>query len=135
MTTRGYTNATPPPAPKGTSAAQARIWKETVESFPDDWFRGSDMPLLTEMVRALDMSNRLAKKIARCKDDSKLKSLLEMRDRECRRAAALSTKMRLPPQSRSDRHVAGVSAKAGSLNKPWDQDASEKFFDNKRTTQ
>ena len=62
------------------------------------------------MVSAFVTAERLTKQIRKAKDLGKVKLLLELRDRESRRGAAkLSTKLRLAPQSRSDRHVRPAS--------------------------
>jgi hypothetical protein len=86
------------------------------------------------MVRALAQSDELAARIAATKELSELKILLDLRDREARRAAAISTKLRLPPQSRSDRHAAGTAARPGG-SRPWSAGAfmdeegdDEEFF-------
>lgn len=110
-----------PTAPASATDHERRLWDLTVRSFPHDWFRGSDLPLLLELVRALAMADNLAERIAGCEDIANLKLLLELRDRETRRAAALATKLRTPPQSRSDRHVAGVKGKRTTSARPWDR--------------
>jgi hypothetical protein len=91
----------------------------TVKSFPSDWFRRSDAPLLVELIRALAQADALAARIAKTEELGELKVLLDLRDREARRAAAISTKLRLPPQSRSDRHAAATAARP-SGTRPWE---------------
>lgn len=117
----------PPPPPKTMPVAQQALWRLTVDSFPADWLKGSDLALLTEMVRALAMCDELESRIAKCKDTAEFKMLLEFRDREARRAAALATKLRLPPQSRSDRHRAGTAA-AHTARRPWEITPTDRFF-------
>jgi hypothetical protein len=104
----------------------------TVRGFPADWFRTSDVPLLVELVRALAQADSLAARIAETTNLADLKVLLDLRDRESRRAAAISTKLRLPPQSRSDRHAAGTAARPGGA-RPWElpdilEDDEDEFF-------
>lgn len=129
MTTRTSTNHGKfPPAPKSMPPAQRSHWNATVRSFPSDWFRAADLPILTEMVRAHTMADELAGRIAKTKDLAELKTLLQLRDAESRRAASLATKLRLPPQSRSDRHLAGAAARfVSGTSKPWDK--TSRFFD------
>jgi hypothetical protein len=119
----------PPKPPNDMPAAQRRYWTATVDSFPSDWFRPSDFPLLTELCRALCTADLLAGLIDAAKDLENLEKLLALRDREARRAAALSTKLRIPPQSRSDRHLAGAAAAKSHGRRPWLDDPSERFFD------
>lgn len=134
MSTRASTNHGKfPPAPKSMPPAQRSHWNATVRSFPSDWFRAADLPILTEMVRAHTMADELAGRIAKTKDLAELKTLLQLRDAESRRAASLATKLRLPPQSRSDRHLAGAAARfVRGTHKPWDTeepDDGDGFFD------
>lgn len=115
------------PPPTGMPPAQRRYWTKTVRSFPADWFRDSDLPLVVELVRAHAMADSLAKRIETTNDLTDLKTLLQLRDGEARRAAALATKLRLPPQSRSDRHLAGAAARhVRGTKRPWDD--AEGFF-------
>jgi hypothetical protein len=130
MTVKGNAMVKPPMAPSGMAKDEVSLWDEIITAFPQDWFRTSDKPLLIELVRAYAMSNKLAKRIDKCRDVSDLKTLLQLRDVESRRAAALATKLRIPPQSRSDRHVAGVAAKNALGERPWmfGRDETDKFF-------
>jgi hypothetical protein len=133
MTARPNATAKTLKPPAGLSKRESELWQLTVRSFPADWFRSSDGPLLIELVRALSQADALAERIAKTTELSELKVLLDLRDREARRAAAISTKLRLPPQSRSDRHAAGTAARPGG-SRPWDypdileDDDDEKFF-------
>ena len=108
-----------------------------MRSFPIDWFRPVDLKLVEEMVRALAMAETLAERIASTEDVDELAKLLRMRDTESRRAAALATKLRLPPQSRSDRHLAGAAARRlKGTARPWESygdpnDPAESFFTNR----
>lgn len=126
-----------PPAPDDMPKAQRALWDRIVRSFPSDWFRASDLLLLTELVRAHAMADELHERIAKTTDTAELKTLLQLRDAEARRAASLATKLRMPPQSRSDRHLAGVAAskvRAG-VARPWEgnpfyefDSPAERFF-------
>jgi hypothetical protein len=112
---------------------QRRLWDETMRSYPNDWFRAIDLRLVHELVRALAMSDVLAERIAVTTDVAELAVLLRLRDTEARRAAALATKLRLPPQSRSDRHLAGVAARnLRGTARLWEvadpDDPEESFF-------
>jgi hypothetical protein len=123
------TSSSPQPPP-GTPRAESSVWRATVAAMPPDWIRRSDFPLLMELCRAVVMCNTLAKKIAKATDTGELKTLLDLRDRESRRAAALSTKLRLAPQSRYDRHAAGTAARNSGHRRPWEHDPADRFFKN-----
>jgi hypothetical protein len=127
MTKPSNLSAMPPP-PKGLSRAESNVWRSTLCAMPRDWIRASDFPLLTELCRAVSMCDQLALKIATTEDVGELKVLLDLRDRESRRAAALSTKLRLAPQSRYDRHAAGTAARNSGHRRPWESDGADRFF-------
>lgn len=118
-----------PPAPDDMTPGQVARWDLTVRSFPSDWFRASDLPLLVELIRAHDMADQLHQRIAGTADLAELKTLLQLRDAETRRAASLATKLRMPPQSRSDRHLAGRMARDASGNRPWEPNPFDEFDD------
>jgi len=67
------------------------------------------------------MADELHERIQKSGDLAELKVLLQLRDVESRRAAALATKLRMPPQSRSDRHRAGTAARAVDGRRPWEK--------------
>jgi hypothetical protein len=82
-------------------------------------------------IRAHDMADTLHERIKATTDIAELKTLLQLRDVEVRRFAALATKLRLPPQSRSDRHLAGAAARhIRGTARPWDglNEDDDKFF-------
>lgn len=116
-----------PPPPESLPAALHEQWSAVVRSFPADHWRAPDLPLLLEMLRATDTANTLAARIAETSATEDLAKLLKLRDVEARRAATLSTKLRLCPQSRSDRHVAERLARAAG-QRPWEVDGGEEFF-------
>ena len=108
--------------PAHLSQAQADIWRAVVETKPADWFGADSAPLLTEYVRAVDMTNLLELQIQAAvagEGDISMKDLLKMRDTEARRAVTLATKMRLTQQSRyTDKSAGTADRKAGSA-RPW----------------
>lgn len=118
-----------PPAPAGMTPEQVARWDATVRSFPTTWLKASDLPLLTELIRAHSMADDLAERIASTTDLAELKTLLGLRDMEARRAAALATKLRMPPQSRSDRHLAGRMARDAGGTRPWEFNAFDDLDD------
>lgn len=107
-----------PPAPKHLPPAQKALWNRIAGSFPTDWFKDSDLPLLLELCRALHTADELANSMEGVKNLEVLKKFLDLRDREARRAASLSRTLRLPPQSRYDRQAAATAGRDYG-QRPW----------------
>ena len=109
--------------PQGLSASQATLWTEIVAGKPVDWFSADNAPLLAEYVRAVDMGNLLAFQIEAAVAGGEvgpLKDLLNMRDKEAKRATSIATKLRLTQQSRyTPQAAATADRKTGSGTKPW----------------
>ncbi|MFT3793021.1 MAG: hypothetical protein QM741_18575 [Rudaea sp.] len=125
-----------PPAPADLPQPQREQWDETVRAFGSSWWKPSDYPLLHEYLRALAMADGIAPLIAGTTDADDLRKLLSARDLEVKRACTLATKLRIAPQSRSDRHLAGRLARDAGRGapKPWEfgvidpDDPGERFF-------
>jgi len=110
------------PVPVGLSEAEAVLWRETVESKPAEWFGADSWPVLKEYVRAAVMCDTLAKVVAdtvRGGDTEEIKAVLDMRDKEAKRATSLATKLRLTQQSRYTPQAAATADKRGSGRRPW----------------
>lgn len=106
--------------PTDLTDAEAGLWRKVVDSKPADWFGEDTAPLLKEYVRAAMMCDRLDEAMrAKSGDVSELKSLLQMRDLESKRATTLATKMRLTPQSRYTPQAASTANKKASGARPW----------------
>jgi hypothetical protein len=113
--------------PQDLTESQATLWREIVAGKPVDWFAADNAPLLVEYVRAVDMGNRLALKIEcllagndAAEITAHLKGLLDMRDKEAKRATSIATKLRLTQQSRyTPQAAATADRKAGVGSKPW----------------
>jgi len=109
--------------PQDLTESQAALWREIVAGKPVDWFAADNAPLLVEYVRAVDMGNRLALEIEATlagTADHSLKDLLNMRDKEAKRATSIATKLRLTQQSRYTPQAANTAnnkSKEGA--KPW----------------
>ena len=88
----------------------------------------SDFPLLAEYCRALATATDLSvTQLPRTQTIIELKAILDLRDREVRRAAALSRTLRLAPQSRYDRHATGTAGRNDG-KRPWEVDPTDRFF-------
>lgn len=110
--------------PEGLTESQAAMWREIVAGKPADWFAADNAPLLVEYVRAVDMGNLLAFQIEAAMvgadyDGPSLKDLLNMRDKEAKRATSIATKLRLTQQSRYTPQAAATADKRASGARPW----------------
>ncbi len=116
-----------PPPPNGLPLAQVALWRDTVTSFPADFFRTSDFPLLIELVRAITTANMLSSRIEEARGDAaELKALLSLRDTESRRAASLSKALRACPSARYDRQQVGTSCRKSKT--PWRSNPFDEFL-------
>lgn len=120
-----------PPAPDGLTQDQAEIWNRLAISKPAQHFAADDLPLLAELCRAYDASDKLAARIDKHIETSSaegLQTLMGLRDKESRRAVALATKLRLTAQSRYDKGVAAALSKQANRGPgPW-EDPGDEFF-------
>lgn len=110
------------PVPAELTPAEARIWRDAVESKPAEWFGADSWPVLKEYVRAAVMCDTLAvvaTDAAQSKDGDLIKAVLATRDRESRRMADLATKLRLTQQSRYTPQAAATADKRASGKRPW----------------
>jgi hypothetical protein len=111
--------------PTELSARERVLWAEIVESKPADWFADDSAPILKEYVRSAVTCDRLADVVERAFDGEDgidpdaLKSALDMRDKEARRAANLATKLRLTQQSRYTPQAAATSDRKAGGKRPW----------------
>lgn len=111
-----------PSPPTDLSKTEARLWTETVESKPADWFGADSLPVLKEYVRAAVMCDVLAKaaaKAVRSKDTATIRAVLGMRDMEARRVASLGTKLRLTQQSKYGPRAAATADARVTGKRPW----------------
>lgn len=112
------------PPPTDLSESERGLFLQVQDTKPADWWTADNLPLLVEYVRALTMCNllaeRLHKAMADAADVGEIKVLLDMRDKESRRATSLATKMRLSQQSTyTDKSADTARRKAGG-KRPWD---------------
>ena len=108
------------------NADEQALFHEVLRSMGTNYWKAGDIPMIAEYVRALRMAETLAARIAACEAVDDMRKLLDMRDREARRAAALARTLRLAPQSREDRHGAAVKARGGSASQAWMTPAERK---------
>ena len=120
----------PPKPVAGLDDQAVAIWNATVGCWPADHFKPSDFPLLAEYCRALVCAEELNHDLAKARTVYEMKAVLDLRDREVRRAAALSRTLRIAPQSRYDRHALATAARHVNGKRPWldPDDPASKFF-------
>ena len=110
--------------PMGLSAAQTDLWRSVTSVMPADWWNASNVALLAEYVRAVEMVDILAGRIATAMESEAtvgdIKELMKLRDMESRRVMSLATKMRLSQQSSyTDKSADTAKRGAGPARKPW----------------
>jgi hypothetical protein len=105
--------------PSSLSTKQRGLWHGVVAAMPADWWNASNVSLLVEYVRAVEMVDILAEKIGKEKDFASLKDLLKLRDMESKRVMSLATKMRLSQQSSYTDKSADTAKRGAGGRKPW----------------
>jgi hypothetical protein len=119
-----------PQAPKDLTAAQRKVWTDTVATEASDVFRGeARLQMLRDYCRHAVEADRLAVVIDEfdmawlASDDGvrRYDKLAGLRDREARAAADKATKLRLTNQSRYTPQAAATAGKnGGAARKPWE---------------
>lgn len=118
-------------APNDLTAAQRKVWADTVATEAVDVFRGeARLQMLRDYCRHVVEADRLAAVIdqfdmAWLDDDDGVRrydKLAALRDREARAAADKATKLRLTNQARYTPQAAATASKnAGGARKPWEK--------------
>ncbi len=100
------------------------IWRELVDALPPDRFHASDRPLLVLYCRALHQAALAFEGLEQygAADGDSVSPWLRVADSSTKQAATLATKLRLCPQSRLDRKVAGPAARGGDAPRPWESE-------------
>lgn len=115
--------STEPEESEGLTPPELALWSRVIESKPAGWFGADSAPLLVEYVRAVSMCDLLDRRVRDAMeaddDDETVKRLLDMRDKESRRATTIATKLRLTQQSRYTPQAAATADKRASGRRPW----------------
>ena len=111
-----------PPPPSGLSSEAKGIWTAIVESLRVDYFIESDLLLLEQYVAAIVAANKAREILAKQGPviDGKINPHFLILDHESKRIATFSIRLRLAPQSRYDRAVAGGKVRPVSRAK-WEK--------------
>lgn len=102
-----------------------KIFNHVVKSVDPDHFSAVDLPLLTEYCTAAHQARVAAAAMAVTGTivDGKSSPWLVVQEKSVRAMVALSARLRICPQSRFDRLVAGANSRAQPLartRKPWE---------------
>jgi len=114
-------------APADLPAPVRAIWSRLVDALPGDRFHSSDGPLLALYCRALhqaDLAFGELEEFGAWKDEHN--PWLKVADIATKQCATLASKLRLCPQSRLDRKVAGPAARNEHCGlKIWDRPSDD----------
>lgn len=103
--------------PAGLPEPAKQQWLAIVNSLPADRFHPSDRPLLSLYCQTLVRAQEAMDQLDKAADPVWLK----FTDTLVKLSATLATKLRLCPQARLDRKVAGPMARGDAAKeKPWD---------------
>lgn len=121
-----------PEPPEDLNAAEAKVWREIVDSMPPDWFSVSTLPILERYCRhtaGMVFIDKTIRELEKKKDPKSLRAwrlMIGVRRRESRLITVLATKMRLTQQSsytrdsvRPQKEAAARTAAAKSVKRPW----------------
>jgi P27 family predicted phage terminase small subunit len=100
-----------------------KIWSGLVDSLPADRFHSSDRPLLALYCRFVHQAEMALASVEKdgAADGGATNPWLRVADVASKQCAVLATKLRLCPQTRMDRKVAGPAARSNrSRRKPWE---------------
>ena len=106
--------------------AQARERRRYTAALPPSWFQPENLPLLTELCQAIELSNSVAQELHRIKslrNDDKLAKFLKLVRAKVQVSETifrLSTKLRFTPQARFTAHKAAALAETSRFPRPWD---------------
>lgn len=112
--------------PESLPASAKLVWVELVDSLPADRFHPSDRPLLALYCRALHQAGLAFEAIEThgATSGDSINPAVRVADAAVKQAATLATKLRLCPQSRLDRKVAGPAARNDESGpRPWEPPA------------
>jgi hypothetical protein len=115
-----------PEPPAILSEAEAREWRRYTAALPSTWFTPENLPLLTELCQAIELSNSVAQELHRIKslrNDDKLAKFLKLVRAKVQVSETifrLSTKLRFTPQSRLTAQRAAALAETARFPRPWD---------------
>ncbi|MBA2412564.1 MAG: P27 family phage terminase small subunit [Burkholderiaceae bacterium] len=115
-------------APSTLSPRAREIFANIVGSVDPYHFTQVDMPLLCQYAGAADLCEQAQDNIdqAGAVTGAKVNPWLQVLEKASRSCVALSARLRICPQSRYDRLVAGTNARAQNDRKLWEPDDEKK---------
>ncbi len=102
----------------------AEIFRELTSAVAPDHFRESDSPLLECYAEAIALSRRAYAEMSEhgpIREDGKASPWLLLSEKAHRSVVALSARLRLAPQQRFDRKVAGTSTRSNRPHIDWSE--------------
>lgn len=111
-----------PKPPDGLPVTATEYWCAIVSSLASDYFHPSDLPLLRAYCVSLAALDEARSALAEGGPvvDGKTSPWLTVAEKEVRACVALAARLRLAPQSRLDRTVAGPKARNAGGAAPWE---------------
>lgn len=108
--------------PRGLSKGASAVFRAIVSAVDAEHFSPADLPLLTEYARAADLANRAAAELDKhgAVTDGKASAWLVVQEKSVRALTALAARLRICPQSRFDRTVAGTKARNSQPVIDWE---------------
>ena len=131
--TTGHPRVTAPPS---LAEGPAKVFAQIVSSVDPTHFSDVDLPLLEAYANAAHLASEAAAEIERTGAviDGKASPWLGVQEKAAKQLVALSARLRICPQSRFDRLVAGANSRPQRHGrKPWEfegkDDPAAEFFD------
>jgi phage terminase small subunit len=113
-----------PEPPKGLTSQQAKHWREIVARMPANWFLTEALPILEAYCVQITRQRHLAAKINKLEqagdsDDKQYLTMLRKENAGVRALAILATKLRLTPQSTTNK---AKQKPVVPMRNPWEEE-------------
>jgi len=96
-----------PAPPANFGKAECAIWQRIVSAVPADWFQAECQPLLARLCFLIVMTEQQEAKLRACGFKFANKEEAHSYFDACKQVVSISTRLRLTPQARFNRHEAG----------------------------
>jgi len=108
--------------PEALNIDEQQVWVSIVNGHPADWFDSGAVPTLTQLCRHAVIANRLSVMLDNVGNNGTLLNLLVHQRNESMVIRALSTTLRLTPQSLINHNANKKQAQV--VNTPWSRTAN-----------
>lgn len=111
--------------PDDLTPSEWKVWTDTVNSKPPEWFGPEHETMLRAYVESVSMMRELRRtlKTVRVKDIDMFRHVNSQLQAETKLVLTLATKMRLTQQSQYDEKTAKTNSKSARQSKPWEEPA------------